>query len=575
MAYLIDQTGDLVINGWADGIADSAEMGISRMQGMNIITRPNEACVNFATTPVSIPPISVIGASATFNAATDTVTWSVSDPIYNGTAIVFGSSSGGVTAGITYWAGNVSGSTFKVYNAINASDPSNLVDLTANTSNTFSTQVFALATQYTLDYVNNYVFLIDNAGKAWWINASGNLIFLGNDTRANAHGNGICVYNGFIFVFRDTIIDYLPVDAVTNTSSTASQWAYAWQTGLASNLIHQAISAQDNAMYFCCNTTVGSVLTNAGSSFDPTSSGSYSYNTSALQLPATDRATYIAELGTNLLIGGIINRVYPWDRLSTSFQYPIILAENYTSKIVSTNSNSYIFAGNRGRIYITNGSNVEVYKKIPDSITNFPDPYFTWGGAIYWKNQLYFTLQATANNGTSTAAINGLYAIDVTSNAFRNTNLIISSTLAGSTPVIIPNIRSTTPAGAGIYMCYTNTGQTVFGIDVTATTPYTSVGQAFIDTDLIPVGTFLRKKTYKQIEFKLAAALVAGESIQISARASLSDLFVLVGSTNTVGAISDVYTVNFEKFQWLQLRIEPVSTASSPSYVRLTEVRVR
>lgn len=577
MAWHYDKK-DIVIDGFANGIADSAEQGIIDMRNVNIVSAPNEASVNFATAAITIPP-AVTTASVTFTAATDIATWTPTATLYNGLAITFGATTGGVTAGVIYWVGNVSGSTFKIYNAINSNDPSNLVDLTANVSTTFTTIQLGAMTYAALSWVSRYNFFIDANGRAWWVKTATNvLVNLGNTTLTNAHGNGIVVYAGFIFVFRDTAIDYLPVDAVTNTSSTASQWIYGWKTDLSSNLIHQAIASQDNAIYFCNDKFVGSVLTNAGSSFDPTNGGSYTYTASALLIPADDGVTYLAELGTNLLVGGIRNFIYPWDRLSTSYAYPLIFAENNIQKIVSTNANAYVFAGNRGRIYQTNGSNVQLYKKFPDQISALTDPYWSWGGAMYWRNQLFFGIQSSTNAGGSFETTGGVWAIDLTSNALRGVNsLSYGSPQTGTMPVIAPNISTSTPAGAGFFAAWTN--NSVNGLDVTTTSPYaSSIDTSLqIDSDLIPVGTYFKPDTQGQIQFKLSLPLVTGETFRIQQRPYLRSSWTTIGTTTGLtgtNQLSDAYPVNYEKYQYLQFRAQAVSTASSPSYCRLTELRL-
>lgn len=594
MAYHIDKSNkDLVIDGWEAGIADAPEQGIAMMRNVNLISVPGEGCVNFATSAVTIPPTGVTAMACTFTAATDTVSWTTSGiNLYTGLAVKFGSSSGGVTAGTVYWISNVvnaSTGTFKVYTDIGHSQ---LVDLTADGSNTFTVFVFGQGTHKALDVINNNVFFLDLTGQAWWVNTSGNLIFLGNTTLDSpVHGQGLVTIasasnTGFLLVFRDTNIDYLPTTYLTSTSTPA--WTYGWQTittTASAGTSHYAIFAQDNAVYFCNNQTVGSILSKGGNNIDPSSSSTYTFGANALLLPVVDRATCLAELGSSLLVGGIQNKVYPWDRVSTSYAYPLILAENLTTRMVTTNSTTYIFAGNRGRIYRTNGSNVDLFKKVPDSITTVTDPYFTWLDAIYWKNQIYFSFLTSKNDGTAITNLGGVWAIDVSMNvmgtptsvAFRMTNTLTQ----GVTPyayVIAPNVQSTTPAGAGLYIAWVIASGPQYGLDVTTSTPYndyTNGTGAQIFCDLIPTGTLYAPKTWTQIEWKMAEPMVAGEKIRISVRQSgYAAGFIQVGET-TAAVLSDVYAVNFQNGQWLQVLVEMQSTNTTPTYNRLKEIRLR
>lgn len=113
-------------------------------------------------------------------------------------------------------------------------------------------------------------------------------------------------------------------------------------------------------------------------------------------------------------------------------------------------------------------------------------------------------------------------------------------------------------------------------IDFSSDVPYSN-GEALIETDVIPVGTFLDKKTFTQVEYKLASALTTGESVQINYRTDLEQPFVSAGTIstepNTVSGI--IQGVNFQKAQILQLQVILTSTATSPSYCRLQEIYIR
>ncbi len=596
MAYHVEKgTGDIVIDGFEAGIADSPEQGIAFMRNVNLVSIPGEAAVNYATTAINVPPVGITGVSCTLDTATHSVTWTATATLYTDCAVTFSTSVGGVTAGTVYWISNVSGNTFKIYADIAHQTQILVTDATT----TFTVISFGQPTYRTLDEVNGYIFILDLNGRAWWVNASGNLTFLGNTTLTSTHGNGIAANNGFLYVWRDQAIDYYVIDFTTNA---APNWVYGWQsTGLAvnaaSNYTHSALIAQDAGIYFCNNKFVGSIKqAAAGTPIDPSVTSSYVYNASALQLPFTDSVTCLAELGYTLLVGGILNKVYPWDRVNINYEYPLILGENYTTRMVTTNTTTYIFAGYRGRIYQTNGSNVNLFKKIPDHITldfgGGTDPYFTWLDAMYWKNQIYFSFNVAKNDGTALNTMGGIWAFDVSMNimgtptsvAFRLTN-ILSAGAAAHAYVLAPNIRTSTPAGAGIYAGWVNPLTSAYGVDVTTSSPYTTAGiGAEIYCDLIPTGLFLTPKQFAQVEFKLSAPLVANEKVEIYARQNYADAWSnLIGSTTTVGAVSDVYTVNFEggnsstnsNGQWIQLYAALFSTATTPSFTRLKELRIR
>ncbi len=588
MAYRFEKTTvgtDIVIDGFEKGIADSPYQGIADMRNVNIISQPDEVSVNFATTAMTVPP-TVSAIAFTVDSTTDTFTVADTTGFYNGMAIQFNTivTATGFSTATVYWIGNLTSTTFKIY-----TNPTQvagrLVDVTLSGSGTYSTYTMttplskAFGFGVSVGNANNYAFILDDSGRVWWVYsisgvATNNLVYLGNATLTGTTGRAITVFQGYLIVFRTTTTDYLDLGLIEQNTNINTSWTYGWQSvSTVSQNPRPVISAQDDALYYGNSRKVGSIIVNAGSTFDPSTSSTYTKNISALALGNRDQVTALGELGTNLLVGGLFNYLYTWDRVSTSYNYPIILSENYTSKIVTANSSAYIFCGNRGRIYITNGANVELWKKVPDAITSTIDPYFTWGDALYWKNQLYFSFSATNNAGTAITTVSGVWAIDLDTTAFRYVNKLSYDAYTGTTTVLLQNILSTSPSGAGMYIGWTNSG--TYGVDITSTTPYTG-GQTYIDSDLIPVGTYLTKKTFQNTEWKLSAPLVSGESISMYYRTNLSDSFTLIGTTSTAGLLSDSpYPVNFETSQWLQLRIVMTSTASSPSYCRLREMRIR
>lgn len=586
---------EIVIDGFEKGIADSAYEGIADMRNVNIITAPKEVAVNFATTALTIPP-TVSAVAFTVDASNDTFTVASTTNFYNGMAIVFDTivTATGFSTGRVYWIGNLTSTTFKIYKNPNLAVAS-LVDVTLSGSGTYSSYTLGAPLDRTIAYntgtvgANSVVqaqFILDSNGRVWWVyNPAGvltnYLVYLGNDTlTASSGGRGINTLGKYLIVFRSSTTDYLNLQNLTLSTDLdgASGWVYGWESvGSTTGQTRRATcQGQDNALYFANFQKLGSILVNAGSTFDPATSSTYTKNLTALALPNGDDVTALGELGQNLLIGGIKNYIYPWDRVSTAANYPLLLSENVTTRIVTANQNAYIFAGNRGRIYITNGANLELYKKIPDNITSTVDPYFTWQDAIYWKNQLYFSFTASTNGNVSIDTVAGVWGIDLTTNSFRYANQLSYGAYTGTTsvlmPSVMPDVFTSIPAGGGFYIGWTNSG--TYGVDVTSSTPYTNY-QTRIDSDLIPIGTFLNPDTISNIEWKTSKPLVSGESIKLSWRGNLTDSFTLIGTSSTAGKVSDLYTANFQQQQWLQIRYEASSTATAPSYVPLREIRFR
>ena len=596
MTYRIENK-DIVIDGFQNGIADDPYSGISDMRGMNIISIPGEASVNFATVKASSDTITT-GTITSVNTGTDTITYSGGTNLTRGAAVIFtgGSLPTGVTAGKVYWVGVPFSGSLNLYNDIGLTS---LVDITASGSGTFDSPTMDIPKSYAYDSVTDSYWMIDYSGRVWTDNSSSQRTVnigqvtgyqwtcAGNTTLTNARGNGIAVYRtsagtSYVLAFRNGLIDY------TSSTLTNTSWVYGWNpadgstanTGTVLNTLssqaysHETLLGPSKTLYYCDASFIGQWYEVAGKTFNPTDVTTYTWTKQAIQTEPDETNQCLALLGQNLLVGGLKYDIYVWDRTSTLYQYRIRLAESYIQHIEVINTTAYVFTGNRGRIYKTNGSQATLYKKVPDHLANTVEPYFTWGGTASNKNQLYFGVSATKNDVTTAiTTYGGLWAIDTDTNAMRMVNQLSYATYAGKPTVIIPRLATTNTVGASLYICWDN-GASGYGIDQGLSTPYTTY-IAYVDSEMIPIATILQKRTFEQLEFKLTVPLVSGEGIKISYRTNITEAFTLVGETTTAGVLSDLYTNTFENVQWIQLRTETKSTASSPSFTRLKEIRIR
>ena len=607
MSFTTDQTtGDIIVNGFQNGIAESPYSGITDIRNMNLISVPGEASINFSTSQTSS-----VSASGTMTSSSGTtLTLSNITNLDNGMAIYFtglSDASKGLSNNTPYWMGDLSGLTIKVYSDYSKTA---VITTTASLTGTWASYNMATPKYFTTNNNANY-YLVDSEGKVWsnteTTTTNTYWTYTGNDHVDNAHvpntdpnasGNGIVYYqssnsDGYVFVFRNATIDYFKVNAL------AIAWVYGWNymnsspnnaQGTASGFKtpvgtlnpHEALLAPDNRVYFCDANWIGSFYeTSAGTPFDPSVLATYTPAQFNI-LPSSDTAQCLAWLGTNILIGGIFNVVYPWDRSSIHFSYPILLAERNIVKMVTVNTNTYCFVGNRGRIYITNGSQAQLWKKVPDHLSLTVEPYFTWRGVTSIKNQIYFSFTVTKND--TAVYINnysGLWAVDVDTKALRMTNTL--SYGAGSTTnpsgayALIPIADlNKNPAGGGLYIGWASGASGIYGIDKTISTVYTG-GEAYVISDMIPIGTLLKPSTSKQLEYKLATPLLATETIELQVGSYLGGAFTSAGTTTgsaSATILSDNFPLPVQAQQWLLVKVISTGKASNPSYNRLTELRI-
>ncbi len=319
------------------------------------------------------------------------------------------------------------------------------------------------------------------------------------------------------------------------------------------------------------------------------SASAFTFVPLALNLPSFETATAIAEIGTNLLIGTQSNSVYPWNQIDPLPGDLIPLPENNVSSIITVNNMGYIFAGRKGNIYLTNGSAAAAVISVPDycagiagTPASYIEPYFIWGGVMYLRGRVYFSILDQTSGKTGNCG--GIWSFVPTQNMFFGQDTGLGLRLENQASYATYNGYSTVLLASqnqlAISPQYWNGWQSEaaggsFGIDFTNTTTGTT---ALIETDLIPTGTLLDKETFKQIEYKLSTPLAVGESVGISYRQNSTDSYTSLGTAvveSTIG-LSGYFPATFEKTQWLQLKITltPLSTNSS-TFVRLSEIRIR
>lgn len=321
--------------------------------------------------------------------------------------------------------------------------------------------------------------------------------------------------------------------------------------------------------------------------FDPTVTTSYIFSPQALTIPQQQDLTQcITEIGDQILVGCASNTLYFWDGIAVTPNGFLFLPENNTVNMITVNNMAYIFSGSRGNIYITNGNTASAVISVPDYITQVIDPYFVWGGAMYARGRVWFSIQD--QNASKTGYCGGIWSFVPTQNLFigqdsglalRQENQSSYGTYNGVTNVLI-NIQNQNANGVQYFSAWTSSVTSpVYGIDTSATTPYTG-GQTIIETDLIPIGNYLDKGNFTSIMTKYDAPLAAGESVQLKYRNDITSSWnaftdVYSGTDNVVGSVGLRFSAPFALKMQVQIQIILTSVTSSPSFVRFKELRIK
>lgn len=592
---------DLVIEGFENGIADSPISGIANMRNVNFTNYPGVVNVNYKRLAATISggsmkkPQFYCTSPAGINYILDSngQVWKQSAVNSSTFNLLTGNTAGGNGQGIAFWNNYlfVFGSNFidicgdgtgdggiisSKWN--NSATPSGTTvwPLKAPSSVLLTGSLSAGATSATL---SSYTDGNSSAQTSWVYPSGSYLMTLSTGQKVSA-----------TLTYASTAVSFSPAVASGGASSSVTITplftnTYIGANGSTSSDHMTLVSGNDGNLYFCNGRYIGSFSVPSGSTFNLGIPATYNYSYAALTLPQYETAVWLEELVANLIIAGV-KKLYPWNRVATSWQNPVPITEPI-SKFINYLNTLYIFAGQKGNIYVSNGYSVSQLRKIPDYVTSLGgtggtgtslvDPLWTWGGIMVHRNKIYF--QALGQNSSSaTNIISGVFSLDVNTKAinFENQNsfgLISNTTSAPG--ILIDN----TPSSTGFdsyYSGWSNGNSSAGGIDYNDTTLYSS-NEAFIESDLIPIGTALQPKTYASAEFKLDQPMRSGDSITLQARQSIAGTYQDIGTTSTT-VLSFPYTsMPFQSWEWIQFKVvlNCNPTATSSSFMRLRQIRIR
>lgn len=342
---------------------------------------------------------------------------------------------------------------------------------------------------------------------------------------------------------------------------------------------HMALVGIDDVLYFCNGTSVGSLFSPAGQNFTVSDFATMRVNYVALQLPTTDTATWLAELKQNLMVAGT-NMIYPWDRISTSFNVPMPINEDII-KMTNILNTLYIFAGSKGDIYTSNGYQISLLKKIPDSFLGLIDPSWAIGGVMFHRYKMWFGAKGRVSSSGATR-VSGVFSVTLDNGIinYESQNSYGSSpTLSNSdaTGILVDlNSDKVTQTGYTPDQYYSAwQDNNIGGVDYNDTTPWANF-EPMVETDLAPIGSALQSRTFENVEYKLDVKLATSDQIRLSFRTNFSEAYTVIGTTNgsTTQVLSEVFNSNIQDAQWVQFKAEFACASTNSSFVRLREIRL-
>lgn len=654
MSYSFDKkTGEITLGGGEKGIAPSPHVnnsGVADLKGVNISSINGEISVAYARSRVD--QAKVTGGSMT-NSGSST-TFGYVGTLTSGTWILVNSHTGspGVSDNNYYFVKPVvQGTSFNLYSDFGVTQITSGGG--ASTIN-FTTLAMGAPMDYCIENYggfsgNTYRYFIIDTNYVIWVSGSVSIPGVGaplsttmtwsaitpHGTVQSDYGSSSTpstgsiqimygtdptlkqkILNDYLIIFTDSQIFYAKNSDnsgwPSKTGSSPSAW-YGTANGYYSGgYMHKSIlGTTDQIIYFTNGPTIGVIGQVAGTTFNPAGSISvdYIFVVSQYIMAATDSSTRIAfapvGAGLSVVVGGTQNNIYffPIYYSSTANQSATTLLwtqESNVQYLLQANNFVIIFSGNKGNIYLTNGSSVVKIEVIPDyipgSINFVQDPYYIWGGAMYLRGRIFFSIKDQTS--THTGNCGGVWSFVPSFSYYANQDVGLSLRMEdassqyathgfnGYAPVMFSGQEAAAQQVNGpqyiAAWAQTTSSTTTNSIDFSGTNPLIN-GSSIIEYDAVPVGTFLEPRTFSQIEVKLAANLVSGESIVVNYRTDLSQAWASAGTissetlaTGNGSALSRIIQgLNFQSAQIIQVQLILTSTVTNPSWVRVKDTYIR
>lgn len=362
--------------------------------------------------------------------------------------------------------------------------------------------------------------------------------------------NGVSFQTGLtnpsdLLIYKDYVLITVGANIHTYGPLSASPtYTSSWKTGLDTNYYHKMIVANDlstsltaDAVYITNGNTIAKIVGFvAGAAGNPPLSGNLTTNN--LFLPDGMYASTIALLGTNLMIGTYttsnrVANIYPWDKIAThSYDKPIMLNELGINALLSHGNQLFISAGNHGNIYLSDGTNYRLIRRIPFN----PKRSFSYtmtvspnAMCIHSNGNLLVGTSTSSSNSSSTA-IHGVYEINLFDSHYPTVlkNIISTGSIVGVNGILKIGVV-TMLSDDSIYIGWQS--GTTYGFDATSFRTYTNY-TSYIESPLIVVGGNLKQKSFLLLEFAFGRPLLPLQGLKIEYRKSLTETYTTITNKN-------------------------------------------
>jgi hypothetical protein len=321
MAYNIDKTGKITINGFEKGIGVSPLKGIGNIQAGNITTEPGEVMCNFARTLQSQPVSASIGTLTQTDSSHLTLTAGISTLTAGIWINISASTISGLATG-NYWISTSNGTVITVSSYYNSATLGSFGTGTASFTllRNMGNPIASATEKYCNGTTFQYRYYILEANSLVWVydtaisGSNGFNWFLPDYDIATIGTNatGITVLNGWILVFAGNTIwckSTVNLGNMTVNTTTWASFSYGYmQSPANSPNPHYALTGHQGKTYYTDGNFIGSIYPRT------------SLLTSLANIQSYAKYTAVTTVGTlSTLIGGSVPYLDGTIRVPTVF----------------------------------------------------------------------------------------------------------------------------------------------------------------------------------------------------------------------------------------------------------------
>lgn len=378
-------------------------------------------------------------------------------------------------------------------------------------------------------------FTEDPNGNQYTITSNGTLYKISGGTLFSlqtglTNAQDIKFYRDYVWISYGTSVGlYGP------TSSGLAQWFPTLVTSLSSSYKKFTI-CQDDAIYMTNGTNIKymSGFAPALPAVSPTVTFSTtgwsipgSYTPSGGALTTTQSISTFIEYNRNLVIGTTLGNVYQWDRADTQLtDVPFKISSGGIKQFATKENRLYITAGNRGNVYVGDGTNFQKLQKIKWRQRR---PYTST--VLLNPNAIAISPNGTLLVGTSTetdtfpsTSMHGLHEIQLQGQSSGMSGQFVSYPTCFKHKISTGNTGTSQVLYIGfvavsngiIYVGWQD--GTTYGFDWIGGTGGGIYTSAYAESPIYPIATDLEAKTFEKLEIRLATPMITGQSIALQYR---------------------------------------------------------